>query len=82
MNGIRVILFGRVREIVGSGEIDLPAGPGATTGSMLRSLVELYPELGPWSGVIRVAVNREYVPGETALSPGDEVAVIPPVSGG
>ena len=79
---IRVMLFGSAKEIVGAGEVRLDAGPGATTATLVQSLIERYPRLGPWRGSLRVAVNREYAPGETAVSPGDEVAVIPPVSGG
>jgi molybdopterin converting factor subunit 1 len=82
MKGVRVLLFGSVREVVGAEEIELPAGPGETTGSILKSLVGRYPTLAPWSGHLRVAVNREYAPGERAVSAGDEIAIIPPVSGG
>ncbi len=82
MNGVRVRLFGNVREIVGSAEIEMPAAPGATTGSLLSALIGAHPRLAPWREYLRVAVNQEYAPGETPVSPGDEVAVIPPVSGG
>jgi molybdopterin converting factor small subunit len=66
MTAVSVLLFGKIREIVGAGEIELPAGPGETAASLLDAL----------------AVNREYAPGERAVSAGDEIAVIPPVSGG
>ncbi|HLF13996.1 MAG TPA: molybdopterin converting factor subunit 1 [Bacteroidota bacterium] len=82
MKGIRVRVFGRVKEIVGSDEIDLPAGAGETTGTVLKSLIDRYPPLAPWRDYLRVAVNQEYVPDERTVSPGDEVAIIPPVSGG
>ncbi len=82
MNGIRVRLFGRVKEIVGADAIDLPAGPGETTGTVLKSLIGRYPPLAPWRDYLRVAVNHEYAPEERTVSPGDEVAIIPPVSGG
>jgi molybdopterin converting factor subunit 1 len=82
MTAVSVLLFGRVREIVGAIEIELPAAPGETTASLLDALVARHPGLGPWRGSLRVAVNREYAPGERAVSAGDEIAVIPPVSGG
>lgn len=82
MSGIRVRLFGSVKEIVGSGEIEVPAAPGATTGSLLAGLIRAHPRLEPWGEYLRVAVNQEYAPGETPVAPGDEVAIIPPVSGG
>ena len=82
MNGIRVRLFGMVKEIVGADTVDLPAGPGATTGSVLDSLIGRHPALEPWRDYLRMAVNQEYAPRERPVSPGDEVAVIQPVSGG
>lgn len=75
-------LFGRVKEIVGTGEIEMPAAPGATTRSVLNALIGAYPHLGPWKDYLRIAVNQEYAPDERPVAPGDEVAVIPPVSGG
>jgi molybdopterin converting factor subunit 1 len=82
MSAVSVLLFGRVRELVGAEAIDLPAGPGETTATMLNALIALHPGLEPWRPHLRVAVNREYAPGERPVSPGDEIAVIPPVSGG
>ncbi len=82
MSGIRVRLFGSVKEIVGSGEIEVSAAPGATTGSLLAGLIDAHPRLAPWKEYLRVAVNQEYAPVEAPVAPGDEVAVIPPVSGG
>jgi molybdopterin converting factor subunit 1 len=82
MSAVNVLLFGKVREIVGSGEIELPAGPGETASSLLDALVARHPGVGPWRASLRVAVNREYAPGGRTVSAGDEIAVIPPVSGG
>jgi sulfur-carrier protein len=82
MNAVSVLLFGRVKEIVGAGEMELPVGPGETTASLVNALIERHPQLEPWRPFLRVAVNREYAPGERAVSTGDEIAVIPPVSGG
>ena len=82
MNDVNVLLFGMAREIVSASEIRLPAPPGTTTASILDALVERHPALGQWKPFLRVALNREYAPPERVVSPGDEVAVIPPVSGG
>jgi molybdopterin converting factor subunit 1 len=82
MSSVSVLLFGGVREIVGAGAVELPAGPGETAASLLDALVARHPGLGPWRASLRVAVNREYASGDRAVSPGDEIAVIPPVSGG
>jgi len=79
---VRVKLFAAVRDIVGKDEIILPASPGATASSLLIDLARRYPELGKWTESVRVAVNWEYVPNSQLLNDNDEVAVIPPVSGG
>jgi molybdopterin converting factor subunit 1 len=82
VNSVRLLLFGSVKDIAAAESIDLPLSPGDTTDSLLDALVSRYPALGPWRRYLRVAVNREYAPGGSQVSPGDEVAVIPPVSGG
>jgi molybdopterin converting factor subunit 1 len=78
---VRVLLFGRYRELAGSGEIrlDLP------TGSRVRDLVTTLrsrPALAALPPDPAVAVNRRYERPDRALAAGDEVALIPPVAGG
>lgn len=70
------------RELVGAREIhvDLPAG--ATVDDAWAALVALHPALASGRASVRFAVNGEYAGPETALADGDEVAMIPPVSGG
>jgi molybdopterin converting factor small subunit len=55
---------------------------GATGRELIRALAERNPAIGPLLDVSRLAVNAEYVQIDAALHDGDEVAVIPPVSGG
>lgn len=75
---VRIRFFAGVREQVGISErqIDLPSG--ATAAEAAAAI----PELNDALGGLAYAVNREYVQGEHALADGDEVALIPPVSGG
>ena len=82
MNGVKVLLFGKAREIAGAPEIRVSAPPGATTASILETIVGLHPGLGEWKEHLRIAVNGEYADAERAVSSADEVALIPPVSGG
>jgi molybdopterin converting factor subunit 1 len=79
---IRMRLFASVREAVGKREVvvDLPAG--ATASSLLSHLGVQYPKLRGLMPSLKVAINHEYVEGERQLAEGDEVALIPPVSGG
>ena len=72
--------FARYREVVGSDEIGIDIEDGATVASLIARLVKEYP--GFPSDPHMVAVNAEYIDGDAALNPGDEVAFFPPFSGG
>ncbi|MEX0601952.1 MAG: MoaD/ThiS family protein, partial [Bacteroidota bacterium] len=61
-------------------EVELD-GPG-NAASVLEYLTRQNPAFSGWRSSLRLAVNREYVPTTHPLQEGDEVAVIPPVSGG
>lgn len=79
---ITVLTFGMLRDLDGQipASIDLPAG--ATVADLLAHCRSGRPDsAGLWSS-LAVAVNREYAPSTQPLSDGDEVALLPPVSGG
>ncbi len=79
---IRVRLFASFREAVGQGALDWEAPDGATVGDVLAALREAYPALQRGPDRAMYAVNQEYVGPEYGLRAGDELALIPPVSGG
>jgi MoaE-MoaD fusion protein len=79
---IRVRLFASVREIVGRQEVIVDVPEGVTSADLLRQLVSQYPELRRQAPSLRLAVNHEYVEGGRRLAEADDVALIPPVSGG
>lgn len=60
----------------------MEVAPGATLGSVFDHFAKLYPELGERRSSIMLARNQEFGTPNTALQPGDEVAFLPPVSGG
>ncbi len=74
---ITVRLFAMLRERAGAGEIELDLPDGARVSDALESLGDLAAGLP-----LVMAVNREYAPADQVLDPGDELALIPPVSGG
>lgn len=80
---VKVKLFAMLRERAGRGEVSVEAAEGATVDEVSAQLAELA-GLGDLLTRMTVvtAVNREYVPGDTRLRDGDELALIPPVSGG
>jgi molybdopterin synthase catalytic subunit len=79
---IRVRLFAAVREIVGERELEVEVAAGTTAAGIVERLAVVHPRIADLSGRVMLAVNREYVEGERILAEGDEVALIPPVSGG
>ena len=79
---LRVLLFSLLRERVGRNALDLTLPAPAVASDVVDELVRRHPGLEAYRGVIRLAVNQEYVSPEQALSNGDEVALITPVSGG
>jgi molybdopterin synthase catalytic subunit len=79
---IRVRLFAIQRELAGTREVPLDLPDGATVADAWAGLVALHPALEPGRTSVRFARNGAYADESTPLSDGDEVAMIPPVSGG
>ena len=79
---VRVLLFSTLREGVGAGEVPVDLPEGATGVDLLDRLADAHEAIARHRPVVRLAVNRRYVPLATPLSDGDEVALITPVSGG
>jgi molybdopterin synthase catalytic subunit len=79
---VRVRLFAIQRELAGTREVPLDLAPGGSVDDAWAAVVALYPALGPGRPSVRFARNGEYVDADTQLEDGDEVAFIPPVSGG
>ena len=81
---VEVRLFAMLRERAGTGELELRLAPGSTVADALVRLGGQEPRLAELLDRLPMttAVNREYVPAATVLRAGDELALIPPVSGG
>jgi molybdopterin converting factor subunit 1 len=79
---VSVRLFATLREEAGVDRVELELGPSATAEDAWRELVARHPPLGARRPSLTAAVNRRYAPWSDALRDGDEVAFIPPVSGG
>ena len=79
---VQIFFFASCRDAVGSSKIDWKAARGVTTGQLLEEVVAKHPQMEPFKKSILLAVNQTYVPKEHPLKDGDEVAFIPPVSGG
>ncbi|MCL6521283.1 MAG: molybdenum cofactor biosynthesis protein MoaE [Firmicutes bacterium] len=77
-----VRLFAGAAEAAGSRQLEVELAAGSTAGQLLDRLLGEYPGLARFGPSLLVAVNRRYAGRETPLAEGDEVALIPPVSGG
>jgi molybdopterin converting factor subunit 1 len=79
---VRVLYFGVLKEVCGCASEALELADGAAVADLLRVYRGRYlGREGLWDS-IAVAVNQEYARGEDILKEGDEVALLPPVSGG
>ena len=79
---VTVRLFARLRDITGAGELRREAPTGANVHAVWSSLVADYPALAAYEKSISCAVNEDYSRFSAAVAEGDEVAFLPPVSGG
>lgn len=79
---VRVLFFGVLKDIVGRPEETIEIGPGSTIGDVFQKYAERFATLRDRRSSIVFARNREFSPVDTVLSDDDEVAFLPPVSGG
>lgn len=75
-------LFAGYRDKVGASDVALDLPDGASLGALAREIVRLHPSLISEPADLVAAVNQEFRDHDHALAEGDEVALIPPVSGG
>lgn len=82
MINIRVLFFASLARKFGAAERSLELPDGADVAAALMEMQKHYPELEALRGRIAVAVNCEYADNRRPLCDGDELALLPPVSGG
>ena len=79
---VTVRLFARLRDLVGVGELQREVPAGATVRTVWDALAAEYPVVAPYAESMSCAVNADYARLTTAVGEGDEIAFLPPVSGG
>jgi molybdopterin converting factor subunit 1 len=79
---VTVRLFARLRDLAGSGELVREVPGPATVQTVWKTLIAEMPALQDYERTMSVAVNADYSKMSAAVSDGDEVAFLPPVSGG
>lgn len=77
-----VRLFARARELLGTDDVRVEVPDPATPGTLRQTMASHWPQLGPLLEVSRFAVNQDFADDTRPLLHTDEIALIPPVSGG
>ena len=79
---VRLLAFAGARDVVGAAEVAIAIDEPETARAFFERVVARFPDLAPYRASLRLAVNGSYARWEETVSPGDEVALIPPVAGG
>ena len=79
---VRVLFFGRLKDIVGLAEDQAEIAEGASLEDVFSRYEHKFPELAKLRSSIAAAINQEYSEWRAPIAPNDEVAFLPPVSGG
>jgi sulfur-carrier protein len=79
---VKIELFAIYQETLGQEEISYQFPPNTPVQAVLDRLIAERPQLAQWRDVTRFGINLEFVAPETIVQDGDEIVLIPPVSGG
>jgi sulfur-carrier protein len=79
---VTVRLFARLKDLASAGELVCEVPASSAVEAVWLSLVGEHPGLAPYGSSVSAAVNAEYAKMDAAVAQGDEVAFLPPVSGG
>jgi molybdopterin synthase catalytic subunit/molybdopterin synthase sulfur carrier subunit len=79
---MRVLFFAQLQDVTGCAATELASAAAMNREQLWAELLEKFPGLGAHKANVRLARNWEYADAETVFGDGDEVALIPPVSGG
>ena len=79
---VKVLFFGRLRELTGLSEENEEVSEGATLSDLLERYIRRYPQLAGFRASLVASRNQEFAAWDTRIASGDEIAFLPPVSGG
>ena len=79
---VKVQLFARLRELAGRGECDCDVPAGSSVADVWRAIADRHASLEPFGGAISCGLNADVARMNAEVREGDEVAFLPPVSGG
>jgi molybdopterin converting factor subunit 1 len=78
---LKILTFGIARDIIGGSTVNFETPESTTVADLKQQLLLAYPRFGNLSSLM-IAVNEEYGDDETVIAENDDIALIPPVSGG
>jgi molybdopterin converting factor small subunit len=79
---MRILFFANARDAAGCSSTEITGSTPLTIEELWKRLLEIQPSLAPWRPICRIARNGSYLGEGEMLNPDDEVALLPPVSGG
>ena len=79
---MRILFFAQAKDAAGAAELEMKIFDGAGVEEIWEKLIAEKPKLAAFRKTTRLARNGEYADGQTKFTDADEVALIPPVSGG
>jgi MoaE-MoaD fusion protein len=79
---VRILFFGQLKDVIGKSEDTQEIPPGTTLSALLAGYGTRFPKFQLFAASIACSINQEYATTETVLQEGDEIGLLPPVSGG
>ena len=79
---VKLLLFAALKDIAGRRDLEMELDDGSTLQQVTEKLASLYPEIGRMQNSVRIAINQEFADENSSLNNGDEIAFLPPMSGG
>lgn len=79
---VTVRLFARLRDVVGAHEVGIDVADGGSIDDVWAALAAAHPAVAPFRASLSAALNDDYAKMTAPVADGDEVAFLPPVSGG